>query len=87
MKGQKNLGYLEKQAERDSWYKIVVKINRWRDNILEASEFRPGDKISSIEWKTYCERLVSISNTYGETKTLAQIRETEKIIKDRGGFE
>lgn len=70
----------EKAEEREIWYRLVVRIIKWKEGL-------GGDKISTADWDTYCDRIIKISITNGKERTLENLRETQRIIQNRGGFE
>lgn len=78
---------LEKQQERETWYKLVVKIISWKSGLLEGGTVKQVNKISAREWRTYCEHSLRINVTYGKSKTQEDLKELKKIIHDFGGFE
>lgn len=77
---QSRMAYQDKQAEREFWYQIVVKVIRWKDGYSL-------DKISPVEWKTYCQRMISINITRGKDKTIQRLKKLEEVIRNNNGFE
>lgn len=77
----------EKQEERETWYKLYVKIVSWKDGLLEGGSVKRTDKISKKEWDTYCFHMLKINVTHGREKTLQVLEEVKKSIKSYGGFE
>ena len=75
-----NLAYQEKFQEREAWHKLVVKMICWQDGHLV-------DKITSKEWKTYCEHTVKTNVSHRKDRVLDSLKETKEIITDHGGFE
>lgn len=74
----------EKQDERASWHKLVVKVINWRGaakpNATEA------DKITAKEWTAYTKGVLKI-NTSARTETVkANLEEIKQKIKKHGGF-
>jgi hypothetical protein len=77
----------KKQEEREEWYKIVVKILRWKDNYYEKIGFEFNNKISIAEWQQYCKHMVEICVTKGASHTVNELKELESLIKKHGGFQ
>lgn len=80
------LALKKKQQEADAWYKIVVKVIQWQD-IKTMEQRLPVKKISLTEWQQYCDKMLSISVTWGKSKTLEKLKDTENLIKKHRGFE
>lgn len=78
---------LEKQERNEAWYKIAVKIMRWKDGNSLSSEIGPVSRITSKEWNDYCEKIIAINVSNGKNATLEKLRELEEVIKHHNGFE
>ncbi|OGE23489.1 hypothetical protein A2688_01600 [Candidatus Daviesbacteria bacterium RIFCSPHIGHO2_01_FULL_38_8] len=76
----------EKLEERELWYKLVVKIIRWKDQALCLGITRATDKITTEEWNTYHQGIVKINTTKTQEKVLSDLRKTEELIKKNNGF-
>jgi flagellar biosynthesis chaperone FliJ len=79
--------YLKKQQERDDWFKIVVKILRWKDNYFQKIDNSLTSKISSEEWQIYSKQVIKMSVTKGTPKVKKELESLETIIKNNNGFE
>lgn len=81
------LAYLEKFNEREAWHKLVVKIISWKEGLLEGGSVKITDKVTSKEWNTYTKHLIKTNTSYTKQKVLSNLKETEDLIKQNGGFE
>lgn len=79
--------YLDKLEERESWYKLVVKVICWKDGAKQAEAGIQAAKITAKEWKEYSERVLKTNTTTGKQKTTENLEEIKKAIKQNGGFE
>jgi hypothetical protein len=82
-----NPAYLEKQEERETWQKIVIKILSWKNGLTDLGMINMTNKISSKEWNTYYQGMIKISVTIGKDKTVQKLEEIKKSISKHGGFE
>ncbi len=78
---------LEKMKEYETWFKIVVKILRWKDGATELGDLSKIDKVSQKEWKTYCETILKKNIVFGKKKTQEKLDETWKKIQQYHCFE
>jgi hypothetical protein len=78
---------LDKLQERETWYKLVVKIINWKDGFLGENVKRAHDKVTAKEWSLYSKGMTSSNTTYSKEKVSALLNETKAKIKEHGGFE
>lgn len=78
--GSNRVVNLEKQKARESWHKLVVKILSWKDGSNSV------EKITSKEWKTYCQHTLEKNVTYGKQRTQDELKKTKEIIESYDGF-
>ena len=74
---------LEKLKEREDWYKLVVKIISWSDEVLSSSQI---NKISPKEWKNYYNGMIKTNVVSGKEKTTAKLKILKETIQKNGGF-
>ncbi len=74
-----NLAHQQKSEEREAWHKLVVKIIRLKEGLIE-------DKLTPKEWKAYCEFMVKTNISYSKEKILHGLKETRELIKANFGF-
>lgn len=70
------------QQLRESAYKLVVKVIRWRSGVK-------GDKITTKEWKEYKKHLLAsipTDETRKYQQILGKLKETQQAILKYGGF-
>lgn len=77
----------EKQEERETWLKLVVKIISWQDGLIAGGSVKVADKITPKEWETYFQRMIKTNTTYDKQKVLSKLQETQESIRRNGGFE
>ncbi|KKQ65664.1 MAG: hypothetical protein US86_C0009G0032 [Candidatus Daviesbacteria bacterium GW2011_GWA2_38_24] len=70
----------EKLEERELWYKLVVKIIRWKDQALCLGITRATDKITTEEWNTYHQGIVKINTT--KTQEIASVAKQSSTVGD-----
>jgi hypothetical protein len=78
---------LEKMAENEAWFKIVVKVLRWKDGAIDFGDLAQLEKISKKEWKQYCETMLKKNVVYGKKKTQENLDALHKKITDYDGFQ
>ncbi len=74
-----SLASQQKQEERETWHKLVVKVICWKDGLLQ-------DKITPKEWTTYCQSMIKTNVSVGKQKVMENLKQLQQIIKDRNGF-
>ncbi len=78
---------IEKQQVSEAWFKIVVKIIRWRDGTISYGDLAPVDKVSPKEWKMYCDNIKKKNVSYSEKRIADELKETWERINSYDGFE
>lgn len=78
---------LLKIAERESWFKLVVKIINWKDGNPELGSIELGPKITSKEWDLYTKGCLTNHLIYGKDRVLDTLKSTRQTILQFGGFE
>ena len=74
-----SLASQQKQEERETWHKLVVKVICWKDGLVK-------DKITPREWTTYCQSMIKTNVSQGKQKVTENLKELQRIIKDHNGF-
>jgi len=77
----------DKQDERETWHKLVVKVITWRDGLFEGGLIKDSDKITAKEWSTYSKGVIKINTSAKAEKIKANLDEIKQRIKQHGGFE
>lgn len=81
--GPKNKAVSDEKAEaREAWYKIVIKVLKWK----EGTRASGTDPITDKEWNNYYKETIKINAQGSKDKTLKKLKETEDLIKKHGGF-
>lgn len=80
------LVYQDKLEEREIWYKLVVKVLKWKDDLFSKDNFKLKDKITPKEWNVYAKRMILKNTSYDKEKVKANLKETKQLIKKNGGF-
>jgi hypothetical protein len=70
----------EKAQEREVWLKLMVKIIRWKEQLVNT------DKITGKEWDFYYKSTIKTNTSYAKSKVLSQLEETKELIQKHGGF-
>ncbi|MEK7521896.1 MAG: hypothetical protein AAB599_03825 [Patescibacteria group bacterium] len=74
-----------KQAEREAWHKVIVKVIQWKSELTHPSVLKSTPKLTPKEWKTYKTHTLK-TNANDRPKFLQKLRATEKRIRSLGGF-
>ncbi|MBI3485552.1 hypothetical protein HY025_01255 [Candidatus Daviesbacteria bacterium] len=77
--------YKDKPDEREIWYKIVVKIIRWKETLAKNNQ-NALEKITPKEWKIYYKGTIKHNSLEDKKKALKLLKETQKVIAEVGGF-
>lgn len=77
----------ERLEASEAWFKIVVKVLRWKDGATVYGDLKPIDKISKKEWKQYCETMLSKNISAGTKNTQEALNKTKEAIMYYNGFE
>ena len=78
---------LAKIAEREEWFKLVVKIINWKDGNPERGSIDLGAKITTKEWNLYTKGCLANNLMNGREHAIQMLKTTKDIIKNFGGFE
>lgn len=81
------LASLEKLQEREVWHKLVIKIISWKELRSVDNASKVTEKITPTEWDTYYKRMVDINTTYSKQKVLSDLKNTQDLIEEHGGFD
>ncbi len=72
-----------KAEQRQQVHNLVVKIINWRSDV----KLKPTSKITSKEWKKYCEHTYTIATPENVLKAKEKLKEVRGMIQKQGGFE
>ena len=72
----------EKAEAREAWYKIVVKVLKWK----EGTRAMGTEPLTDKEWSNYCKETIKINAAGSKDKSLKRLKEIEELIKKHGGF-
>ncbi len=87
LKEERKLAALKSQEQRESIFKLVVKIISWETNSQDSTAMRNLNKITAQEWLMYEKHLLNTSKIESEAKVRSRLAETYQSIKDNLGFE
>lgn len=76
----------EKQEAYEAWFKIVVKILRWKDGAATFGGSPSLEKVTKKEWQMYCETMIKKNITQGEKNTKEALSKTKETITYYNGF-
>lgn len=77
---------IKRMDENESWFKIVVKVIRWKDGSNQNNNFSVAEKISQEEWKRYCKTKLEKNLSFDKKKITQELEDTRQKINAMHGF-